>query len=499
MSTTECAICCKSSSQIIYCDDCKEGACLKCTQIFLLGTDDAQCMHCRVGWDEMVLRAKFSSSWVEKKYKDHKKKVLLELEKSYMAETMPAVILYKKFMKLKKQKESYQYETVHAEIERIQAHLEALRPTMSETEFDAETYRHQVRLLQLQKRVNKHIRNHVHAKEAEMEYLSEVSNTVIEEGRSVFTYPCIAQGCKGFLDKDFVCGCCNIHVCKDCRVEKKPGHVCKESDKESVSLIEKETKACPTCHERIYRPSGCDHMFCTMCHASFSWKTGKCISESQSTNPLFFKWKAEQKTPVPIPMGDFTERDLWSAENAVALLTQLNLFANPDIFNIDELMTSISAAQIQTMLWNVQSVIAELTPDENIPYGPSHNRHHRVRFIVGEINETDFLRLVAKKYKEYQYNKQHINLKGALRNALIDWIGKIIHTAATYETLLNVNLLQIHKELFEEPMKHIDLFNKRSSKLAQHFVYKTYAGYQTVEMTRHSDIAVSWERKRLPI
>lgn len=49
------------------------------------------------------------------------------------------------------------------------------------------------------------------------------------------------------------------------------------------------TRPCPTCFVPIYKISGCDQMFCTECHAKFSWRTGKVV-KGLFHNPHFFEW-----------------------------------------------------------------------------------------------------------------------------------------------------------------------------------------------------------------
>ncbi len=95
-----------------------------------------------------------------------------------------------------------------------------------------------------------------------------------------------SRSCNGFLNDKYECPICENKYCKDCLVifpKVKPldeegkviEHVCNEELKETVKMIRKESKPCPSCGEFISKISGCDQMFCTSCGTAFSWKTGQ--------------------------------------------------------------------------------------------------------------------------------------------------------------------------------------------------------------------------------
>jgi hypothetical protein len=93
-----------------------------------------------------------------------------------------------------------------------------------------------------------------------------------------WTQACPDKDCKGFLNEDFDCPLCSKHYCKDClenvSKEEVKNHVCNEELKETMKMIRKESRPCPTCGEYISKVSGCDQMFCTECGTAFSWITG---------------------------------------------------------------------------------------------------------------------------------------------------------------------------------------------------------------------------------
>ena len=87
-----CTICCedtnKSNRKPIRCPHCGVETCISCIKRYLLDLyGDPNCMHCDVGWNNDFMRETFPSSWISKEYKDHREKVLFDIEKARMPDT----------------------------------------------------------------------------------------------------------------------------------------------------------------------------------------------------------------------------------------------------------------------------------------------------------------------------------------------------------------------------------------------------------------------------
>jgi hypothetical protein len=97
---------------------------------------------------------------------------------------------------------------------------------------------------------------------------------------------------------------CGTRVCIRCREvltdETLPTHVCKEEDVKSAEEIAHSSVNCPKCHVPIYRYEGCFEMFCTMCHVSFDWKTGKIIKGSHNYHLQEFLRTQGGNGPLPV-------------------------------------------------------------------------------------------------------------------------------------------------------------------------------------------------------
>lgn len=78
--------------------------------------------------------------------------------------------------------------------------------------------------------------------------------------------------------RTYVCGNCNMSTCRRCRKTLVTGvtgqyHVCDETIVASLELINRETKACPSCNTSITKIDGCDQMYCVSCKCTFTWST----------------------------------------------------------------------------------------------------------------------------------------------------------------------------------------------------------------------------------
>ena len=129
---------------------------------------------------------------------------------------------------------------------------------------------------------------------------------------------CPAAGCAGFVDSSWKCGVCDTKVCNKCRIVKVAEHECKADDIATAEALAAESKPCPKCAAAISKVSGCDQMWCTMCHTTFSWNTGK-IETSVIHNPHYFQWAAANGRAPPradLPgvacdINDMMMRALW--------------------------------------------------------------------------------------------------------------------------------------------------------------------------------------------
>jgi hypothetical protein len=130
--------------------------------------------------------------------------------------------------------------------------------------------------------------------------------------KKTFTMKCPGVDCRGFLSTQYKCGICDRSACAHCLVqysETDPdgsAHECKQEDKDSVALIKKSCRNCPSCGMSISKIEGCNQMFCTACNTAFDWSTGREIVGRQIHNPHYTEYlrrvgvsaSATETTPI---------------------------------------------------------------------------------------------------------------------------------------------------------------------------------------------------------
>ena len=102
------------------------------------------------------------------------------------------------------------------------------------------------------------------------------------------------------------CGICESVTCKDCNeIIKGENHVCDPQAVETMKLLKKDTKPCPSCGTMICKVSGCDQMWCPGCQTAFSWRTG-AIERGLIHNPHYYEYQRHNPNTVQRRnFGDF--------------------------------------------------------------------------------------------------------------------------------------------------------------------------------------------------
>ena len=425
----ECEICYedfnKSTRSRVPCGHCNLDACKKCVRYYLMNTTSgAHCMGCKNAWDRDFTQKYLNKSFYNGSYKDRRKEMLFEGEKARFPETMPAVENYKNI-------QNWQKEEMETQIA-----IDQLREQLWQLERD-------------RRKLNNNIRR---AK----------TGQVIEEKKaaSKFIRKCPVDGCEGFLSSAWKCGVCNIWACPHCfeakGYEKDAEHTCNPDDVASAELIKKETKPCPACGTRIFKISGCDQMWCTACHIAFSWRTGLRVN-GVIHNPHFYAWQREggaaviQNPGAQICGGLPTYYQIRDRKRAM----QHNKVFRHFVKHTNLLRDIVS----NNGEWNRytrggQNALEGLDNNiQNLHRGANHfqytiidrfrqhcqqaqdNKELRIKFICGEIDETNMKTQLLK--RDTQYNKRqallHVyELMGAvytecvidIHNAMLEFVNQ---------------------------------------------------------------------------
>jgi hypothetical protein len=215
-----------------------------------------------------------------------------------------------------------------------------------------------------------------------------------------FIMGCTNNNCRGFLSSAWKCGTCESYICSKCH-EVKNGrddedHVCNEDAVATANMIKKETKPCPKCRVPIFKISGCDLMWCTLCHVTFSWDKNEIVSVKHNHNPHYYAFQREMNNGVaPRVPGD----DPCGFQNRLPHFNHLvnklvNNYNQEDVKNIRE---------CHRLIWHIRDYVLPRYPN-NI--GMDDNSDLRVKYLMNEINEEEWLKVLKVRQKKSEKNRE---------------------------------------------------------------------------------------------
>ena len=333
----KCEVCTESYNRTtrsaVSCPTCGYIACAKCTRRYLctLKTADAACMDCRGLWSMEFLFSILPRSFLNAEFRDHRVNVLFEQELSRIPEVLGRAEKTKKYRTLMldsdqelaaiitSSRDDWTTLVTQTYGDNYPIHArQTLKDLMScKTSRMGSFANHLLRLYLIANTDESKIRYEAFYTtyekiskilDSRVVYESWYRNYNKDEGlKKEFRQPCRLDGCLGMLTTAWHCGLCQSYVCSKCHARKDgrndTAHVCIESDIQTAHLIANSTKPCPRCTVSIYKIDGCDQMWCTQCHVSFSWRSGEVINE-RVHNPHYLHWLREGNNIQEREAGD---------------------------------------------------------------------------------------------------------------------------------------------------------------------------------------------------
>jgi hypothetical protein len=350
-------------------------------------------MSCKVGWDRKFLSENLEKSFMYKEYKFYRENILYERELSMLQATQPHV-----------EKE--------VRMEEIQEQIAKL----------TEEFKRKVGELKKEQ--------------------SELKNTDATEKRK-FVRKCPNSDCLGFLSSSLKCDLCKCWACSDCReikgytTDQKNNHVCDKNILESVKLLEKDSKPCPSCSALIFKINGCNQMFCTECNTAFDWVTLK-IEKGVIHNPHFFEYQRQlnngrlPRNPLDIQCGreldgNFVRRliNVFKPEKSVF---RGNKSKNHEIIEICR---------------NVIHIRHIDQPRFSIPDRLTNNLFERIQFMRKKIDTETFKKTIQKKEKKHAKNTEINNVLAMYVTSMTDILYRSLNDPKNYDSIkLEMNNLR---------------------------------------------------------
>jgi hypothetical protein len=377
MST--CSICCENinntTRKLVTCPYCNIETCMTCFKRYLceLVSPTPECMGCNK-----------------------------QLSLDFVANTTPKIF------------HNQEYRKVRANI--LLSHERSLLPT---SQYLVEEHRAKIirdRTVSELTDELKYLKSRIREIKHEIRHVQKEDRVVVPCEKKKFMMHCPIGECRGFLSQAWKCGTCESYICSKCRCVKNDRdddeHVCNPDDVATVSLLKNETKPCPTCAVPIFKISGCPQMWCTECHTTFCWNTGK-IETGTVHNPHFFQWQRDNNGGVaPRVPGD----------NPCGQLPSFIQIRN--VLNIRGIICDdFSWVNCYRLVGHIRDVTMQYYP---LQIDQDDNSDLRLKFLLNEISEETWLRHLTIRQKRSEKNHDVNQILEFIVVSIIDIFNRFI-------------------------------------------------------------------------
>jgi len=237
-----------------------------------------------------------------------------------------------------------------------------------------------------------------------------------DTGRRDFVRACSVNGCKGYLSSQWKCGLCETWTCPDCHETKGENkdtpHTCKPENVETAKLLAKDSKPCPKCGAMCTKVDGCNQVFAMCCGTTFDWRTGR-VETGIIHAPDYFRWlqrngRAIPRNPMDVPCGG-----LPNFVNVRTVYQRYHPEAAKDYDYKYRLIAHIN--RVELPIYNVGE------------QGEGANRDLRIKYMMNEINEETFKKLIQQREKARLKKRDVYNVLSTVNLAGIDIFHRIHH------------------------------------------------------------------------
>ena len=273
----------------------------------------------------------------------------------------------------------------------------------------------------------------------------------------VFVRACPNNDCRGFLSSQWKCGLCDMYTCSQCHVlkgknppkkedeeDKTDTHTCNPDDVATAVLLKKDSKPCPKCAAQIFKISGCDQMWCTVCSTPFSWRTGTLVTNGIVHNPHYFEWMrrtggAADRNPMEVRCG----REL-NQQFTVELCLNIRLHAD-----------SNSVGVLTKQVMNIINSVIHIQQIHLAPHmhanAAEDNLTYRFDYLTNNISLAQFKKSIQMANKRFEKKRE-------MREVLTTFVQTATDILYDYSDSLNASkldeldqfILYINAECFAE-------------------------------------------------
>ena len=429
----------RASKQVV-CATCPEttteAACVECHRRYVLSVmQDPHCMFCKKPWTREQQVNYLGLSFVSSKLRAHKEIILEAQQRCTFPTTMPLIEQRGRVVEVEIMAEKAR--------EKVRAAIDAENRTLRQLRRERQRFDRMYIQILRHGRLDDNQQGHPRA-DAHRDGANESKS---EATPHAYLRPCSHTECPGFIhEKTGHCPACRSWTCLKCNValSQDPSddsfvHECTSDDLATWEELRKTTRPCPGCGTRIFKISGCQQMWCSQCHTSFDWATGK-REEGVIHNPHYYDWLFSDNRLAPVRAAvhlhhpcanDANDENHFHAPSSFSLLQRLRLSqANHDLepAEMDRLRRRITATHLKlvhnqqsTLPWLRQNYGDRHRPDrygeggQLMPWyahNPTAHRYldMRVRYLSGDMDVNDYRRQLQREQKKHDKTREMLQV-----------------------------------------------------------------------------------------
>ena len=458
----------KTINRQVDCPYCDFKTCKTCCETYILSSiKEPHCMNCKKEWSRSLLIKQLSYTFVNTKFKKHQELILFEKERSLLPATQLVIE--------ERREKNIIRQTIHS------LRIEFFDLSMKLNELSNQKILLNKQIKTIQKKIQENnIKNNIKICELSrhITILLESKYALIRDIRSIneqlarkfheidtlqyqlnhvkknntFVRKCNNNGCKGFLSTQLKCGVCEHWGCAECHevkgLSKDEPHVCKNENIETVKLLKKDSKGCPSCGTYIFKTEGCDQMFCTQCHTAFSWNTGKL--ETTIHNPHYFEWLRESGKNVR------NIQEIQCGRNIDANFISLIPFNKwKKISFLSANIVHLRDVTLAGLVWDSVN---------------NNNEELRIEYLLNKIDESTFKTMLQREDKKTNKKKDMANIVGTVVHSITDIIYRYVNETSDDFSQFEIEISNLRNYTNNELKIVSELYKNKQYQFSELFI-----------------------------
>ncbi len=438
-ASSECVICVetfnRTSRARISCVKCDFECCKVCFKRYTQDPEHLlQCMACHVTFDRTSLFTRLGKSWMATVYRDIRENVLYEQEKALFPAAQETIEQELEIRRLHKKRDGLDKKYDQIRKDRMVPLAEFRQSTeVMKVREAIDQYSQMIANIEIVDEQLQDERSLLSTKIYELQ-----NNKRPAKVSRTYVLACTAANCKGMLSSEktnqhghYICAICDSTTCRDCRMQiPESDHTCDPDILKTVTMMANSSKPCPSCGVPIFKISGCDQMFCTSCHASFSWRTLR-LNNGAVHNPHHAEWLRANRN-----RGRETRDVQCGREPTMAMAVDVSGYMDDAIekalkereysFKEERHLRIEATALFEYMRWSIHHhhvTIPSLSVDRN---NQQTNMRLRVNLLTEVISESEFKKLIQRRDKLNSKRAELLQVCLTYRDALADLIAPFI-------------------------------------------------------------------------